>query len=105
MTRRLRIEQEAREELASAVGWYEQQRAGLGGELLDAVNEALARILEDPSISIPVPGRPADASVRRIFVRRFPYAIVFTECVEEIQVVAVAHLRRRPGYWRSRTTR
>jgi hypothetical protein len=35
-------------------------------------------------------------------LRRFPYLIVFREGMEGIEIVAVAHGRRRPGYWRDR---
>lgn len=45
----------------------------------------------------------ADAEIRRRRIERFPYAIVFVESADEYVVVAVMHLRRRPGYWLSRT--
>jgi len=39
---------------------------------------------------------------RRILLRRFPYQIVYRLKPDGIVVVAVAHLKRRPGYWKSR---
>ena len=39
---------------------------------------------------------------RQVTVPRFPYRVVFLETEPEILVVAVAHERRRPGYWRAR---
>jgi len=36
-------------------------------------------------------------------VRRFPFGILYRIEPEQIVVVAVMHLRRRPGYWRDRT--
>jgi plasmid stabilization system protein ParE len=104
MTRSVRIEATAREELAAAVQWYEEQRSGLGAEFLDSVHDAITRLIETPGIALRVPGCPADLPARRIFVRRFPYAVVFMDSGEELRVIAVAHLKRRPGYWVSRTS-
>jgi len=41
-------------------------------------------------------------NTRRVVLSRFPYIVVFRETVTEIEIVAVAHGRRRPGYWRER---
>ncbi|MCD4726551.1 MAG: type II toxin-antitoxin system RelE/ParE family toxin [Pirellulales bacterium] len=40
---------------------------------------------------------------RRYLLRRFPYLIVFRVVSEAVQVVAIAHTRRRPGYWKTRS--
>ena len=39
------------------------------------------------------------AGTRRYLLRRFPFFVVFRESEESVQIVAVAHARRRPGYW------
>ncbi len=39
---------------------------------------------------------------RRFLLRRFPFAVVYREAGHTIQVVAVAHRRRKPGYWKER---
>ncbi len=39
---------------------------------------------------------------RRILLNRYPYFVVFRELSHEIQIIAVAHARRRPGYWKKR---
>ena len=39
---------------------------------------------------------------RRYFLRRFPYSVIYRVTAEELQVIAVAHHRRRPGYWANR---
>lgn len=69
MTYQIRFETAAREELATAIQWYEEQRLGLGRELLDSVDEATERLVNNPGISTSVPGCPPDLPVRRIFVR------------------------------------
>jgi hypothetical protein len=40
--------------------------------------------------------------MRRVMLHRFPYFVVFRELPHKIQIIAVAHAKRRPGYWRGR---
>jgi plasmid stabilization system protein ParE len=42
------------------------------------------------------------AQTKRFLLRRFPYFIVFRATTSEIEILAVAHGRRHPGYWRNR---
>ena len=39
---------------------------------------------------------------RRYLFPHFPFSLVYRVRDEEIEIVAVAHHRKRPGYWRSR---
>ena len=95
------IHSEARAELEDAVAFYEQQRAGLGLELLSEVERAVGEIQQSPQRW---PSYKA-TTFRRYVVRRFPYSIFFVELEEATWVVAVAHARRRPDYWRRRRLR
>ncbi len=52
-----------------------------------------------------VPHVAEELGVRRSLLKKFPYAVVFIVMAEEIRILAVAHGRRRPGYWRARMTR
>jgi hypothetical protein len=58
-------------DLAGAVGWYEDQRAGLGEEFLGAVEASFDAIQEFPEVFARVHGE-----VRRAVVSRFPYAVL-----------------------------
>lgn len=87
--------------MAEAARWYETHRAGLGTEFLDAVGAAVARIAETSRLGSLVPG-VADQSIRRRAVRRFPYPVVYMELSDRLQILAVAHDRRRPWYWAGR---
>ena len=89
----------AADELDEAVRWYEAQRPGLGAEFYDAIREALALIAEHEEAGTSV-GR--DLRTRRLLVARFPYQIVYRLTATETVILAVAHLKRRPGYWRDR---
>jgi toxin ParE1/3/4 len=100
--RRVRILDEAAQELEEAVAWYEAQRPGLGAELAAAVDAALD-ILESPLVPlVPVAHATRARSVKRLILRRFPYDVVVREGPDEVVVLAFAHQSRRPGYWRSR---
>ncbi len=94
MTRPLRTAKPATDELRDAVTWYQTRRPGLGGELLDAVADTLALIEHHPDIGEAV---SPDGRTRRLLVPRFPYQLVYRLRPEEIVIVAVAHLKRRPG--------
>jgi plasmid stabilization system protein ParE len=102
MTRRVVIEPEAERELRAARDSYERQREGLGAQFVDSIDEAIARIAALPSASTPVPGVAEELAARRMFVRRFPYTVVFIEHEGLLSVVAFAHARRKPGYWLGR---
>ena len=45
---------------------------------------------------------PADLPARRRAVTRFPYHVVYLEMASHIRILAIAHDRRRPGYWKGR---
>jgi len=95
--RRVELHPEAYIELAQAISWYENQARGLGDSFFDEVEHAISVIKE-------VPGRwPIYSEGTRSFlVHRFPFAIVYRHDDVKIQVLAVAHLRRKPGYWKGR---
>lgn len=102
MSRLVRFEDEAETEYRQAGVWYESRREGLGLEFFDEIDTTIGQVLEFPRIGAPVPRLPRDLPVRRVAVRRFPYHVVYLEMAEELRILAVAHDRRRPGYWRQR---
>jgi len=89
----------AREEAEAAARWYEDRRAGLGADFVAEIEGAVDAVLQAPSTFGVVMDEPR---VRRVLLLRFPFAVVFVQREAEVVVVAVAHLRRRPAYWRSR---
>lgn len=100
--RRVRILEEAAEEVIEAAIWYEQAHPGLGIEFDYAVNAALD-LLEDEVVPLTnLSGVAGVSGVKRLVLRRFPYDIVVRESSDEIIVIAIAHHSRRPGYWRNR---
>ncbi|HEY2407169.1 MAG TPA: hypothetical protein VGI10_14255 [Polyangiaceae bacterium] len=95
------IHDEAEAELIAAVEWYEARRRGLGGELLGEVARSIDAVREGFGGSPYLTTSGGDVS-RRVFVDRFPYAIVFVVEAQYVHIMAFAHLRRRPGYWLAR---
>lgn len=91
---------DARQDFLEALAWYDDERPGLGQEFWDAVDHALR-------VGVPLsPTKPASSAgheVGRILLERFPYTLIVRLCSgRPVYVVAVAHQRRRPGYWRQR---
>lgn len=62
-----------------------------------SIDEALSRIVASPNMYPNV-----YATLRRVVVRRFPFAIFYEVVADEIQVIAVFHSRRDPERWKSR---
>jgi plasmid stabilization system protein ParE len=96
---RVRFEPEAAAELEEAAAWYEERRAGLGLTFIAAVDRALDAVAAWPAAGSPVPGVDADLMVRRVLLGRFPYQLIYESDRRHVRVLAVAHERRRPGYY------
>ncbi len=63
--------------------------------------EELDRAIEKIG-AFPRVGVPHIAETRPYLMKRFPFALVYREIRQTLEVVAIAHTRRKPGYWKSR---
>ena len=99
MTRSVRFEDEADAEYRAAGRWYEGRREHLGIEFFDAVDATIDKIVAMPNAGVPVPSVTSELLVRRRPVTRFPYHVVYLDTSIHIRILAIAHDRRRPGYW------
>jgi toxin ParE1/3/4 len=95
----VRFEEEADAEYRAAGRWYEDHRRQLGVEFFDATIDQIVML---PDAGSPMPRMPADLSVRRRAVTRFPYHVVYLHTHGQTRILAIAHDRRKPGYWRER---
>lgn len=102
MSQRVRFEPEADTEYRNAGRWYETHRQHLGVEFFDAVDSTIDQILMLPDAGALVARMPADVPVRRRAVARFPYHVIYLHIEDQIRILAVAHDRRKPGYWSDR---
>jgi plasmid stabilization system protein ParE len=98
----VRLSREAIDELIEAAAWYSARRPGLEMEFLAEVERELPLIESSPASFPRLLDLPRDLVVRRALLPRFPYALVFVDLGTEIRVLAVAHAKRRPGYWLDR---
>ena len=84
-------------EAEAATEWYRQRSGRAAAGFLDEIDRAIEQISSSPD-RFP----PFEFGTRRMLLRRFPYFVVFRETATQLEVVAVAHGHRRPGYWRDR---
>jgi plasmid stabilization system protein ParE len=96
-SRSFQFHPEAELEFVEAAEWYEERKPGLGAEFVASVRVKIDGVRD-------VPERwPTVRGVRRAFVGRFPYAVVYRETADAtIEIVAVAHFSRKPRYWSAR---
>jgi hypothetical protein len=95
---RIKFHSEARNEFFEAAEYYEDQVVGLGDVFIDEVEKVLNVIELQP-----VSGAKITNSERRFLVSRFPYGVIYSVESDQIIIFAVMDLRRKPGYWKSRT--
>lgn len=93
----IRVHPEAQLEAEAAVQWYGQRSPLSASRLVVELRSALEHIQRTPN---QFPKLAFHA--RQKVLDRFPYLVVFRETSAEIEIVAIAHGRRRPGYWRER---
>jgi plasmid stabilization system protein ParE len=89
----------ARADFDESFDWYRERSVGAAVGFAAAVEEAMDRIMADP-------GRfpSTHAGCRYCTLRRYPFRLVFRDEADRLVVVAVAHAKRRPGYWHGRTS-
>jgi plasmid stabilization system protein ParE len=93
----LRIHPDARREFNDAVDYYERESPGLGSVFIDEVDAGFGRIQDHPDAAPQIA-----AGMRKLVLARFPYSIVYEIRSDFTRVLAVAHQRKRPFYWRGR---
>ena len=87
----------ARLEFLAEVIYYGEAEAGLGARFTTAVEEAVTRAL-----AFPQSGSPYRSKTRRVFVKDFPFSLIYRPETAGIVIFAVAHHAKRPYYWQSR---
>jgi plasmid stabilization system protein ParE len=88
---------EALEEALAATEWYAKRSARAAQLFLDEIDRTIDRLGANPA-QFPSVFR----GTRQAKLRKFPWSLVFRETSDGIEVIAFAHSRRRPGYWRGR---
>ncbi len=84
-------------ELDESFDYYEEQIHGLGHDFMMEFLAAIKRIKNNPKAWARLSLR-----TRRCLVKRFPFGVIYHIRDDEILIVAIAHLHRKPGYWKNR---
>ena len=92
----IRFRPAAAREFAADFRYYEKDHPGRGIRFIAAVDATLAQVAAAP-LRFAILYEP---DIRSAKVRRFPYRVVSVLVDDAIEVVSVAHAKRRPGYWR-----
>ena len=94
---KLRWHGEARAEADAAAAFYNDKQPGLAQRFLDDLEDALHRIQRHPQAY-----RQMEGEIRKGRVAHFPYGVIYRARSGVIEIIAVMHLRRAPGYWKER---
>lgn len=97
MSRVFSIHEAAEIEFNEAVDFYDLESPGLGMAFIDEIQKAFENISQYPEASPSIQGR-----VRRKILIKFPYSLLYSVWPNEIRILAFAHQKRRPFYWRGR---
>lgn len=91
------LHEEAIAEARAAREWYEARSTSAAQAFFAELDYAIEEIAELPEV-----WPTYIEGTRRYLLRRFPFSVVYRKHPSGIQVIAVAHNRRRAGYWKSR---
>ncbi len=88
----------ARREVREVVRFYTKADPRLGREFYDALENLIDGVLSHPDL-----GQTVESGCRRRLLPRFPCSLIYRDNGSVIEIIAVMHHRRRPGYWTDRT--
>jgi plasmid stabilization system protein ParE len=93
----VRFHPDAVAEAKAAYEWYAERNPSAANAFIAELDRAISQIQNRPERwTMHLRG------TRKFLLRRFPFAVVYRVARSTIEIIAVAHGRRRPGYWRSR---
>ena len=95
--KRLQIHPSALAELKSALSWYLERNETAAANFAAELDRAM-----DLVIGSPARWPAGEHGSRKFVLRRFPFAVVYRENQGVVQILAIAHGHRRPGYWKNR---
>lgn len=94
---KLNFHPDIHKEIKESYQWYESKAFGLGEVFMTELESAF-RIIKEMPDTWPV----ISMNFRRYLLNRFPYGIIYQTRQDDIYIVAVMHLSRKPGYWMKR---
>ena len=97
MSKSVRFHSEAQAEFVAEAAYYDSKSNGLGERFIREIESAIQIAAEFPEM-----GSPFKFETRRVFPKKFPFAIVYRIFLIEIVILSIAPDARKPGYWRNR---
>lgn len=89
---------EAESDLREVAQYYrERVSTRIAQAFFGDFEQCMTRLLAHPLL-----GALGPLGKRRLVMKHFPYSIIYTIAAQDIQVLAIAHQSRRPGYWHKR---
>jgi plasmid stabilization system protein ParE len=96
-SRTLKIHPDALAEAESSVTWYRNRSPRAASSFLEDLERSIEIIVEAPQ------RWPLDEDgFRQYQLRRFPFVFFYRDTPDVVEIIAVAHARRNPGYWKYR---
>ena len=96
-SKRFRFHPEARQDFRDAIGWYRSRSPTVATEFRATVSDVIRRLVQAPQ------RWPKHLhGTRRFVLHRFPFSIIYLDDPNVLSIVAVAHNKRKPGYWKRR---
>jgi plasmid stabilization system protein ParE len=102
MSFRVLLRPEAEADIGDAATWYEEQKAGLGREFVEAIFHAVAALSANPLLTS---RRHRRRNIRWVFPDRFPYRIIYEVAKDTVLIISILHAARHDRHWRERLTR
>ena len=94
---RVDLHDEAIAEARAIREWYAARNPAAADAFMAELDQAQKQIAKFPEA-----GAPYISNTRRHLMHRFPFSVVYRRQKRKIQIIAIAHGRRRPGYWQGR---
>ena len=92
-----RFHPEAKEDFRDALRWYRAQSPIASVEFRKTVSRAIRDVAQSPQLwPMYLYG------TRRFVIHRFPFSVVYLDDPDILTIIAVAHSKRKPGYWKHR---
>ena len=96
-SRKIVTHPDAVSEAQAAFEWYKERSNSAANAFIGEIDLAIERISQNPEM-----WPPYIRGTRRFVMQRFPFSIVYRLVSDAIQILAFAHAKRKPGYWRKR---
>ena len=96
-SKQFRFHPEAREDFRDAIRWYRARSVVASAEFRRTVSDAIRHVAQAPH------RWPKYLhGTRRFVLDRFPFSVIYLDDPDLVTIIAVAHNKRKPGYWKHR---